>query len=86
MKIARAFLFVLLVKLCYAINKNEELIHDEGVRRTSSAANNDIFANDENNTPVILPLEEKEHTTESDTQQTEHTTVQNDANIEGMYG
>jgi ElaB/YqjD/DUF883 family membrane-anchored ribosome-binding protein len=86
MRIAKAFLFVLLVKQCYTIDKNEELMHDEVLHRTSSEANNDLFANDEKNDQIIPPLEDKERTTEKYTQQTEHVTAQTDAYIEGMYG
>ena len=57
----------------------------QGVRRTSSEANNDIFANDEKNDPIIPPLEEKGHIAENSTDTTDSQTISNNTNVEGKY-
>ena len=85
MRIDRAFIFVLLAKTFYAIDKNVELIPDEGVHRTSPEPNTGIFGNDEKRDTTVAPLEGPGNNYVNNSQPSEHDTAQNDSYIEGMY-
>ena len=83
MRLARAFLLIILIVQCYS-TYNEPLQPDEG-SHPSLAENSKTFANNHDNDQLVSPLEEGGNNVENQVQEKEREGSLKNPYIEGTY-